>query len=129
MSEEKQRFFLDTIDLRSLCVSKFFINFRNLYKYFDQNLLKMEFNVLEETKTKLVFELKGETHSFCNALKEELLNAKGVTLVSYKIDHPLVGVPKFLVETKGVEPRKALKEALANLKKKAKEFKKEVSKF
>ena len=32
----------------------------------------MEFNVIEESKTKLVFELKGETHTFCNVLKKEL---------------------------------------------------------
>ncbi len=89
----------------------------------------MEFKVLEETKTKLVFELEGETHSFCNALKNELLQVKGVNLATYSIDHPLVGVPKFLIEAKGVEPRKALKTALANLKKKAKEFQKEVSKL
>jgi len=87
----------------------------------------MEFNVVEETKTKLIFELKGETHTFCNALKHELQQVKGVELVTYKIDHPLIGVPKFNLETKGVEPRKAIKEALANLKKKAKEFQKEVS--
>ncbi len=87
----------------------------------------MEFNVVEETKTKLTFELKGETHTFCNALKHELSLVKGVELVTYKIDHPLVGFPKFQMETKGIEPKKALKEALANLKKRTKEFQKEVS--
>ena len=86
----------------------------------------MEFNVIEESKTKLVFELKGETHTFCNVLKKELQDTKGVELATYKIDHPLVGIPKFHLETKGVEPRKALKSALASLKKKAKEFEKEV---
>jgi len=87
----------------------------------------MEFKVIEESKTKLIFELKGETHTFCNALKHELQQVKGVETVTYKIDHPLTGVPKFLLETKGIEPRKALKEALADLKKKAKEFQKEAS--
>ncbi|MBT5343096.1 DNA-directed RNA polymerase subunit L, partial [Candidatus Woesearchaeota archaeon] len=62
----------------------------------------MEFNVIEESKTKLVFELKGETHTFCNVLKKELQDTKGVELVTYKIDHPLVGIPKFHIETKGV---------------------------
>ena len=89
----------------------------------------MEFIVIEESKTKLVFELKGETHTFCNLLKEELLGAKGVTLASYRIDHPLAGVPRFVVETKGTEPRKALKEVLASIKKKAEAFKKEVAGF
>jgi len=89
----------------------------------------MEFKVLEESKTKLVFQLPGETHTFCNVLKQELLQVKGVSLATYKIDHPLVGIPQFLIETKGIEPRKALQEALKALKKKAEEFKKEVGKL
>ena len=89
----------------------------------------MEMNVLEDTKTRLVFELIGETHTFCNVLKDELKDVKGVIIATYKIPHPLVGVPEFLVETKGVEPRKALKEALKSVKKKAEEFGKEVSKL
>ncbi len=89
----------------------------------------MEFKVIEETKNRLVFELKGETHTFCNALKHELQLLKRVNLVSYKIDHPLVGIPTFVVETKGIEPRDALKDALAALKKKAKDFEKEVKKI
>ncbi len=87
----------------------------------------MEVIILEESKTKLVFQLKDETHSFCNLLKEELLEVKGVTLATYRIDHPLIGVPQFLIETKGVEPRKAIKEALKVMKRKADEFKKGVS--
>lgn len=89
----------------------------------------MELNVLEETKTRIVFELKGETHTFCNALKEELQKVKGVTLASYKISHPLVGVPEFILETKDLEPRKAVKSALAALKKKTQDFQKEVKKL
>lgn len=86
----------------------------------------MEFKVLEESKNKLVFQLLGETHTFCNALKHELIGVKGVQIATYRIDHPLVGVPQFHLETKGIEPRKAIKEALSSLKKKAKEFQKEV---
>jgi len=89
----------------------------------------MEFKVLEETKTKLVFQLKGETHTFCNALKECLQETEGVTTITYKIDHPLIGVPQFYLETKGSEPRKVLKEALKALKKKAEDFKKNVAKL
>ncbi len=89
----------------------------------------MEFKVIEESKTKLIFELIGETHTFCNAVKKELQSIKGVQIATYKIDHPLVGVPRFQIETKGVEPRKALKEALKNLKKNAKDFEKEIKKL
>jgi len=86
----------------------------------------MEFTILKEDKTEIQFQLNGETHTFCNALKQELLAVKGVVIATYKIDHPLIGVPEFLVQTKGIEPRKALKEALKNLAKKAEDFKKEV---
>ncbi|HIJ10421.1 TPA: DNA-directed RNA polymerase subunit L [Candidatus Woesearchaeota archaeon] len=89
----------------------------------------MEIKILEESKTKLTFQLLGETHTFCNAVKNELLSVKGVEIATYRIDHPLVGVPQFLIETKGVEPRKALKTALKNLQKKADEFKAAVKKL
>ena len=84
----------------------------------------MEFTVLEETKNKLVFTLKGETHTFCNLLKEELLQLKGVEIATYTIDHPLIGVPQFHLETKSLAPRKTLKEALASMKKKVQVFQK-----
>ncbi len=86
----------------------------------------MEFNVKEESKTKLVFELKGETHTFCNLLKKSLQEVKGVVTVSYKIDHPLIGVPTFFLETKSLDPKKALKEALKSMKSQAKDFAKQV---
>ena len=89
----------------------------------------MAFTVVEESKTKLVFDLKGESHTFCNLLKEELLTTKGVVTATYRVDHPLIGVPHFMLETKGTEPRKALKEALASIKKKAEAFRKEVAEF
>lgn len=89
----------------------------------------MEFAVIEETKIKLVFDLRGETHTFCNLLKDELLNTKGVETATYRVDHPLTGIPRFLLETKAVEPRKVLKDALASIKKKAESFRKEVAEF
>lgn len=89
----------------------------------------MEFIVVEEEKNKLVFELKGETHTFCNLLKSELRKLKSVTLVSYRIDHPLVGIPTFMLETSGTDPRKALKEALKNVKKLVKDFQKQAQKL
>lgn len=89
----------------------------------------MKFTVLEETKTKMVFNIEEETHTFCNLLKEEIRKVKGVELAAYKIDHPLVGIPKFQIETKGVEPRKALKEALKSIKSMGKDFSKQAAKL
>lgn len=89
----------------------------------------MELKVITDTKDRFVFQLPTETHTFCSLLKTELQKVKGVTIATYKIDHPLVGVPEFLVETKGIEPRKAIKEALKALKKDAQDFEKAASKL
>ena len=83
----------------------------------------MEINVLEKTKKRLVFTLKGSTHTICNVLKDELWKDKDVTAAAYNIDHPLIGTPKFIIETNGnQEPAKALTNACNRLKKKNKEI-------
>jgi len=88
----------------------------------------MEINVLEDKPKRMVFEIKGEGHTLCNALREELWNDKSITVSAYNINHPLVGVPKFILETNGdKEPKKALKDAISRLKKKNAELAKQVS--
>jgi DNA-directed RNA polymerase subunit L len=83
----------------------------------------MEIKVLEKTKKRLVFELKAGTHTICNILKDELWNDKDIVAAAYNIDHPLIGVPKFIVETNGkTEPDTALANACDRLKKQNKEF-------
>ena len=60
----------------------------------------------------LVVELKGVNHGFCHAVKKELWNDSAVTLASYVVDHPTIGVPKLLIETNNDEDAKnALKKA------------------
>ena len=85
----------------------------------------MELKILEEKKNKLIIELKGETHAFCNALKKELWNDKHVKAAGYNIEHPLVGVPKIVVETDGKDPKKTLSDAAERLKKSFGSLKKE----
>ena len=83
----------------------------------------MEIDVQEKTKKRLVFKLKGSSHTTCNLLKDELWNDKDVTAAAYHVDHPLIGVPKFIIETNGKqEPAKALTNACNRLKKRNKEF-------
>ena len=78
----------------------------------------MEIKVLEKKKTRLVFELKGADHTLCNAVKDELWNDPKVEAAGYNIDHPLTGVPKFVVETaSGTDPKDALDAAIKRLKK------------
>jgi len=82
----------------------------------------MELKILEQSKTKLVFELIGEDHTFCNALKHELWADKAVNAASYKISHPLVGIPQFIIESK--DAKKSLVDAAKRLQKNLAEFKK-----
>lgn len=84
----------------------------------------MKLKILEAKKNRMVLEIKGETHTFCNALKKELWNDKHVKAAGYNIRHPVVGIPKIVVETDGVEkPKKALIEAAKRLDKTASKFK------
>lgn len=83
----------------------------------------MEIKIIENEKNRLVVELPGFDHTLCNSLKKELLSVKGVEIATYAIEHPLVGIPKMIIETKGaVTPKKALDEAIKGLQEKNKEF-------
>ena len=77
----------------------------------------MEIEKIKEEKNKLVFEVKGVSHGFCNMLKEKLLEDNHVKIATYKVEHPLVNVPRFLVETDGNEsPKNAILNAVKKLK-------------
>ena len=86
----------------------------------------MEIIILENKAQKLVFELKGADHTFCNALKKELTETDGVEVATYAIEHPQIGIPKMLIETKKGTPKKALETALKAIKALNKDF---VTKF
>lgn len=88
----------------------------------------MEINVLEESKNKLVVEIKGEGHALCNAVKAELWKNKKVKVAGYNISHPLVGVPKLVIETESGDPKKILIDAIKNVRKDADAFLKSFSK-
>lgn len=88
----------------------------------------MDINILEKKKTKLVFEIDGVSHGFCNLLKTELWNDSHIKVATYAIRHPLVGKPRFVVETDGAEPKKALINASDRVQKMIEKFEKEFKK-
>ena len=89
----------------------------------------MEIEVISKSKNKIVFELKGEGHTFCNLLRDELWEEKDVIASGYHIKHPLVGIPKFVAETKSSEVTDALEAASKSVKKMTQDFKKSFSKI
>jgi len=86
----------------------------------------MEINIIEDKKNKLVFEIKGEDHTFSNLLRKELWNDKHVKASAYEIDHPLVGQPKFVLQTDGEDPKKTLKAAAKRVEKQLDKLKDEI---
>ncbi len=82
----------------------------------------MEIKFLEKKPKRVVFQLIGTNHTFCNSLKETLHEVPGVTIATYAIEHPQIGIPKFVVETKSGTPQDALKKAITLLLKENKTF-------
>lgn len=88
----------------------------------------MEIVVVRKDSNTLVFEVRGEGHTFCNALREALLQDPAVTFAAYRIDHPLISNPTFIVRTDGLEsPMEALKRAAARVAELARTFEREVT--
>jgi DNA-directed RNA polymerase subunit L len=85
--------------------------------------LKMEIIAIENEKNRLRLQITGEGHTFCNILKKELWNDNSVEIAGYSIGHSLTGEPVFTVEVNKGDAKKALIDAVARLKKTAKEFK------
>lgn len=74
--------------------------------------------MLEKSKKRMIFKLKGATPTLLNPLKRELYSDESVKAASFTIEHPLVGIPKFIIETDGSkEPSKALIDAAKRLQK------------
>ena len=86
----------------------------------------MEINVVEEDKGKLEFEIIGEDHTFCNAIRNELWN-NDVDFAAYNIEHPLISNSTLMVQGSG-DLRKKMVNASDSLKKLFKELKEDFDK-
>ncbi len=85
----------------------------------------MDINIVEEKKNKLIFEIKGEGHTMSNAIRKELWNDEHVKMAAYTIDHPLIELPRFILETDGADTRKTLIAAAKRLQKELEKIKAE----
>src|SRR3989338_7300664 len=79
--------------------------------------ISMEIKVLENTKHKLVIEVPGEDHTLFNILTQELVQDKEVKLGGYLVEHPVINIPRLIIETKTKSPVKVLQEAIKNVRK------------
>ncbi len=88
----------------------------------------MEIKVLKQEKNKIEFEIIGEDHTLCNAVRNELWDFDEIDVSAYKIEHSLISEPTMLVETNKGDPVNVIIKANESLKKKIKEFKDEFNK-
>ena len=86
----------------------------------------MKLNFIEDTKNKVVVDIKGEDYTFLNALKDELWNDKDVKVAAFRVDHPLLKVPRLIVETEKTDAKDAIDKAAQRLKKVMAKFGKDV---
>ena len=78
----------------------------------------MEITIIEKTKTKAVFEMVGQDHTYPNLLRDELNNDKQVKAAGYAITHPFTRHPRMVVETtQQTTPKKALNAAIKRIQK------------
>jgi DNA-directed RNA polymerase subunit L len=89
----------------------------------------MELKIIEDSAKKFVFEMKGIDHTLANIIQKELWADSDVKTSGYNVSHPLVGVPKFVIETNKKKPRDVLLEAIKRIKKKDSEVAKAIEKL
>lgn len=66
-------------------------------------------------------------HSIPHLLVERLTNGKDVEFVAYKVDHPVISTPCFILKTKKGDALKLLVDTLEEIQKEVAEFKKQFS--
>lgn len=88
----------------------------------------MDVKILEDKKGRLVFTVEGDA-TVANALKTELWNDEHVKISGYHIEHPLLNIPTFVLETDGADTRKTVAAAVKRLARKFEKLQDEAKKL
>ncbi|AKB13155.1 MAG: DNA-directed RNA polymerase subunit L [Methanosarcina thermophila] len=71
----------------------------------------MELNILSKTDNELEVELKGETHTLLNLLRDSLIRDKRVEVAFYDMKYVSISDPILYIRTDGTNPIEVLKDA------------------
>ncbi|MFZ2498890.1 MAG: DNA-directed RNA polymerase subunit L [Methanosarcina sp.] len=71
----------------------------------------MELNILSKTENELEVELKGETHTLLNILRDLLIRDERVEAAFYDMKHVSISDPILYIKTDGTNPIEVLKDA------------------
>ncbi|KXA91746.1 hypothetical protein AKJ57_00140 [candidate division MSBL1 archaeon SCGC-AAA259A05] len=76
----------------------------------------MEVELVEKEGTKMKVRVRGEGHTFCNALRKKLHEDERIETAAYNIEHPLLSEPVVHVKvSKRKSPKRALIRAAKGL--------------
>lgn len=90
----------------------------------------MNTELVEKSKTKLLFKVEGAGHTLCNIITKELWQDEHIKAAGYNVSHPLVDVPQMLVETDGKEdPKAAVIDTIKRIKSNNSKLLKSIDKF
>jgi DNA-directed RNA polymerase subunit L len=84
----------------------------------------MEIEVLTKEKNSIEVEFKDLDHSILQLLVERLNQDKDVEFVSFKVPHPVIKRPRFILKTRKKEAVKLLEEAIEETKNELDAFRK-----
>ncbi len=82
----------------------------------------MELNILNKTNNELEVEIRGETHTLLNLLKDLLIKDERVETAFYDIKHVSISDPILYIKTDGTDPILVLKEVAAIIVSQSDEF-------
>ncbi len=76
---------------------------------------RMELEIIKKQPNLLEFVIKGERHTFPNLLRAYLLEDSSVTFASYLLEHPTDKNARFVLRTRGKNPKPVLAAACKHI--------------
>lgn len=89
----------------------------------------MEYEILKEETHELQVQFSEIDHGFLNLIKEAIWQQSGVEMASFKLEHPEVSKPLFILKTKGKDAKKVWNSALDSAKDQLEKLGKELKKL
>jgi len=72
----------------------------------------MEYEILKEETHELQIQFSEIDHGFLNLIKEAIWQQSGVEIASFRVEHPEVSKPLFILKTKGKDAKKVWNSAI-----------------
>jgi DNA-directed RNA polymerase subunit L len=89
----------------------------------------MEYEVLKEETHELQVQFSEIDHGMLNLIKEAVWQQSGVEMASFRIEHPEVSKPLFILKTKGKDAKKVWNSAIESTKEELEKLSKELKKL